>query len=138
MNNTNYRQRGMTLMSLITAVAIVAILTMFATVNYSEFQQRARRMEAKSALKQISELQERHYVTNFTYTNDLTRLGFPSNQTESGLYALSVPIANAAGFQAVAVPAPGSPQANDDDCQQFTIDDQNVRASTPDPDGKCW
>lgn len=128
----------MSLTELLIVVAIVAILGMIAYPNYSEYQQRAHRMDAKNALDQIAALQERFYVTNFAYTSDLTQLGFAGNLTESGFYVVSVPAANAGGFQAVAVPAPNSRQNLDADCQQFSIDSNGLRAAAPDPDGKCW
>ncbi len=128
----------MTLVELITVVAMVAILSMIAFPSYFQYQQRVRRMDAKIALEQIATYQERNYVTNFTYTSNLANLGFASSQTESGFYVISVPVADTQGFQAIAVPAPGSGQANDIDCQQFTIDNQSARGAAPDPDGKCW
>ena len=138
MKNKNPRESGMTLVNLITALLIVGILSTIAYANYSGYQQRARRMEAKSALMQIASNQERFYITNHSYTANLNNLGFAGNETDSGLYQLSVPTADNQGFQAVAVPAPGSPQALDTDCQQFTIDSQQTVVATPDPDGKCW
>lgn len=138
MKNKKSRQYGMTLVELIIVVAIVAILGMIAYPNYSQYKQRARRMDAKTALVQIATNQERNYVTNFSYTSNVAQLGFSSIQTESGFYVISVPVANAQGFQAIAVPAPGSVQTNDSDCQQFTIDNQSTRGAAPDPDGECW
>ena len=138
MKNKNSREYGMSLVELLVVVAMVAILSMIAYPNYSEFLQRARRMDAKTALQQIATMQERSYVTNFSYTSNLAQLGFLSNETEDGFYLISVPIADMQGFQAIAVPVPGSPQAKDSDCQQFTIDHQGARAAAPDPDGKCW
>jgi len=128
----------MTLVELIVAVAIVAVLGAFALPNYFEYQQRARRVDAKMALQKIANNQERFYASNFSYTSDLSRLGFSDNRTENGYYVVSVPMAGTLGFQAVAVPAPGSSQAKDDDCVQFTIDNQRTRGALPDPDGKCW
>lgn len=128
----------MTLVELIVVVAIVAILSAIAFPNYSKYQQRSRRMDAKIALEQIATFQERHFVTNFTYTSNLAQLGFSSNQTESGHYVISVPTASTQSFQAIAVPAPGSGQVKDTDCQQFTIDHQSARVAAPDPDGDCW
>ena len=138
MKNTNSREYGMTLVELVIVVAFVAILSMIAFPNFSQYQQRARRMDAKTALQLIATNQERFYVTNLVYSANLAQLGFSSNQSESGFYALSVPAADTLGFQAIAVPAPGSPQADDIDCQQFTIDNQSAPAATPDPDGACW
>lgn len=132
------REFGMTLIEVIIVVAIVALLSMIAFPNYSEYKQRARRMDAKLALQRIATGEERFYVSNMTYTDDLPQLGISGNESESGYYVISVPSADGTGFQAIAVPAPGSPQIDDSDCQQFSIDDQNVRGSAPDPDNKCW
>ena len=128
----------MTLVELIIVVAIVAILGMIAFPSYSQYQLRSNRMEAKTALEKIAALQERHYVNNFSYTSNLTELGFAGNETENGLYVLNIVNADATGFQATAAPAPGSRQNDDDDCQQFTIDNDAVRTATPDSKGKCW
>ena len=138
MTNSNIRLCGFTLVELITVVAIIAILSMIAFPNYFEYQKRARRMDATSALEKIATHQERFYTTNFSYTSDLAQLGFTGNQSDSGYYVVSVPVADDQGYQAVAVPAVGSSQVNDVDCQQFTIDDQSTRVATPDPEGKCW
>ena len=136
--NTNSRMCGVTLVELIIVVAIIAILSAIAFPNFSKYQQRARRTDAKSALQRIATNQERFYVSNFSYTADLAQLGFSSNESESGFYMISVLAADAQGFQAVAIPAPGSSQTNDSDCQQFTIDGQSVVGAIPDPGGKCW
>ncbi len=138
MKNKNSREYGMTLVELLVVVAMVAILSLIAYPNYSDYLQRARRMDAKTALQHIATMQERSFVTNFSYTSNVAQLGFLSNETEDGFYVISVPTANIQGFQAIAVPAPGSPQAKDSDCQQFTIDHQGARGAAPDPNGKCW
>ena len=138
MKNKNSREYGMSLVELLVVVAMVAILSMIAFPIYSEYLQRARRMDAKTALQQIATMQERSFVTNFSYTSNLAQLGYLSNETEDGFYVISVPTADIQGFQAIAVPAPGSPQAKDSDCQQFTVDHQGARAAVPDPDSKCW
>lgn len=132
------RKSGMTLVELLVVVAMVAILSMIAFPTYSDYLQRARRMDAKNTLQHIATMQERFFVTNFAYTSNLAELGFLSKETEDGFYVIGVPTANIQGFQAIAVPAPGSPQARDSDCQQFTIDHEQARGATPDPDGKCW
>ena len=138
MKNSKPRQHGMSLVELLVTIAIVAILGVFAFPSYLDFQERARRADAKIALQKIAAFEERFYASNLTYTADLTQLGFIDNETESGFYVMSIPAANNTGFQATVVPAPGSPQANDVDCQQFTIDNNNLRSAIPDPDDKCW
>ena len=137
MNKTSSREHGLSLVELIVVVAMVAILGMIAYPNYLQYKERARRMDAKTALQHIATLQERFFVTNRRYTKNLTELGLGA-QTEAGFYLVSLPTGNDTSFQALAVPAPGSPQANDDDCQQFTLDNQSTRGAVPDPNGECW
>ncbi len=117
---------------------MVAILSLIAIPSYFQYLQRTRRTEATAALVRIATNQERFYLQNRSYTADLAQLGFPDNLTESGYYLLSIPLADAADFQIVAVPAAGSPQLDDADCQMFSIDDESVRVAAPDPDGSCW
>ena len=129
---------GTTLVELMTVVATVAILSMVAVPSYVQYVERARRTDATTSLLRIAANQERFYLENNTYTTNLAQLGFAANQTESGYYLVSVPAANTLGFQAIAVPAPGSSQMKDADCQQFSIDDQNDRIAAPDPNSQCW
>ncbi len=141
MSNTAYRRGagyGTTLVELVTVVAMVAILGMIAYPSYLQHLVRARRAEATAALVRIATNQERFYLQNRTYTSDLAQLGFPDLQTESGYYLISVPVANLLDFRVVAVPAPGSSQIDDADCQQFAIEDQSARFATPDPERRCW
>jgi len=131
-------ESGTTLVELMTALVMVAILATIAVPSYLQYLQRTRRTEAKTALLQIANNQARFYLQNNTYTSNLAQLGFPVDQTESGFYVVSVPVANALGFRAMAVPAAGSSQAGDADCQQFSIDAQSGRTAAPDPSGQCW
>ena len=133
-----YRQVGMTLVELVVVVGLIAILSVIAVPGYFDYMQRARRTEARTALLRLATNQERFYIQNNTYTTNLNQLGFSTNQTESGNYLISVAAADTLGFQAMAVPAPGSAQITDTDCMQFTIDDQSDRTAMPDPDGRCW
>ncbi|MBT8079730.1 MAG: prepilin-type N-terminal cleavage/methylation domain-containing protein [Gammaproteobacteria bacterium] len=138
MDNFKSGQGGMTLIELAIVVVIVSILSTMAYSNYTQYTERARRMDAKSALMRIATNQERFYISNHIYTANLADLGFTGAQSENGYYDITVPAADNNTWQAVATPAAGSPQANDEDCQQFVIDAQNNVTATPDPDGKCW
>ena len=68
--------RGLTLLELMIVVVIVAVLSMIAYPSYREYSARAKRNEARAALLQIATMQERFYLQNNTYTNDMTNLGF--------------------------------------------------------------
>ena len=72
---------GITLIELMIVVVIVSILAAFAFPNYQEFSARAKRNEAKAALLRIATNQERFYLNNNTFTQDLTALGFATTPT---------------------------------------------------------
>lgn len=137
MGKTPGQETGFSLMELIIVVTIVAILGMFAFPSYTDYQRKARRLDAKSALQEIANNQEQFYATNRTYTTNLDQLGL-SNRSADGHYVINVPAADATSFTAVAAPAPGSPQAGDAECQQFSLTNASVKGATPDPSGECW
>jgi len=137
------RQRGVTLLELMIVVVIVAILGMIAVPSYRQYTMRAQRTEAKSALLQLAANQERFYLQNNTYTNNLAALGFAGGVSENGVYTLAVPLANAITYQATAVPTPGGgfngkDMNADAECQQFGINSQGLKTAAPDLNNACW
>lgn len=128
---------GMSLIELIIVVAVVAMLGTIAFPTYTKFQQKARRADAKITLEEIAAKQEGFYITNHRYTSNLAQLGLAGNLSDAGHYVINV-LADDQGYTLVAAPAPGSPQADDDDCQQFSINNLSVRAALPDTSGNCW
>ena len=122
---------------------IVGILSAVAVPTYRQYVIRAQRTEAKTALLRLAANQERHYLQNNTYTDDLALLGFATGVSENAVYTLSVPIADTATFQATAVPTPGGgsnavDMSQDTACARFTINAAGQRRAFPDPDGNCW
>jgi type IV pilus assembly protein PilE len=136
--------RGFSLIELMAVVTIVGILTLVAIPSYRQYLMRTHRTEAKSALLRLAANQERFYLTNNTYTTDLTALGFDAaGNSENSVYTLAVDFANATTFQATATPTAGGgtngvDQTTDADCQSFTINAQGVRTAAPDPTTRCW
>jgi type IV pilus assembly protein PilE len=128
--------RGITLMELLLVVVIIGILATLAYPNYREFAARAKRTEARAALLKIATNQERFYLTNNTFTTDLTRLGFSSDPytTDSDTYSVSVTSADASNFIAEADYLPSDSEAGK--CDKFTIDGRGQKGSSP--DGDCW
>lgn len=138
LNFNKKRQRGVTLIELMLVVGLIAVLGAIAIPSYRNYAQRAQRSEGTSALLRLAVNQERFYLTNNTYSNNLTTLGFATGQTETGLYALNVNPANAATFTATATPVAGAGQAADARCQTFGINSAGVRTSAPGPVDECW
>jgi type IV pilus assembly protein PilE len=125
----------MTLIELMIVVAIVAILGSLAVASYRGYVLRSNRSEATSALLRIQAAQEKYYLNANTYTTNLTLLGLTAS-TERGLYAITVPNADANGYTARAT-ATGSQVADASACGTLSITETGVR--TPDPGTtECW
>lgn len=128
---------GITLIELMIVVVVVSILAAIAFPNYQEFSARAKRNEARAALLRLATNQERFYLNNNTFTQDLTSLGFPGTPTwttETGYYTIQVTAADATNFTATATYLHGGNEATK--CSTFTIDGRGSRTSGPETN--CW
>ncbi len=131
------KMQGVTLLELMIVVVIVGILAAIAYPNYRDFTARAKRNEAKAALLKLAINQERFYLSNNTYTTDLTDLGFATDCpliTDSTTYSVCITAADASNFTAVAIYQPTDAEA--DKCGEFSITGRGVRESKPKLD--CW
>jgi len=129
--------RGVTLLELMIVVVIIGILTAIAYPSYRQYAAKAKRNEAKAALLQIATLQERFYLSNNTYTLDMTNLGFATaggHITGSKSYQVDVTFADTNTFQAIAAYQNADEELGK--CSSFTIDGAGVKNSMPNND--CW
>ncbi len=137
------RSRGVTLLELLIVVVMIGLLGTIAVPSYRQYSMRAQRTEAKTALLRLATNQERFYLQNNTYTDNLVALGFPAGVSDKGVYTLAVPVADTDTYRATAVPTPGGGlngvgMSADVDCALFSINAQGVRAAAPDPKTRCW
>jgi type IV pilus assembly protein PilE len=150
-------QKGFTLIELMIALAIVAILATIAYPAYNDYVIRSRRAEAKSALVTASQFLERRFSTQNTYltsTTNPTPFALPAdmtcapecgaNQTHViGYSTINPPTQN--GFFLVAT-ATGGQLAGEQrlqGCVQFTLDNFGQKRGYSDAtattlNAGCW
>lgn len=142
------RQRGITLMELLTVVALIGILAAIAVPSYRAYIQRTQRTDATSALLRVASAQEKFYLANNTYADTDAMAAAPPDglgisATDLNLYDLSIESDDLTqGYTVVAVPTEGGGQADDEDCARFTLDQSQLRtAETAGGDtntAACW
>ena len=140
--------RGFSLIELMIVVAIVAILATLATASYRNYMLRTNRTEGRMALLSIQAAQERFFLQNNQYAQNMATVVAPANAgglgvtnltaaglTPSGNYTIgfAAVTANTYTIQAVAT----GPQTHDTAaCLTFSLDEQGTR-SPADSTG-CW
>jgi type IV pilus assembly protein PilE len=141
------RAGGFTLIELMIVLLIMAILGTIATSAYRNYVLRANRTEARAMLLDIQVAQEKFFLQNNQYAQNLAALiaappaGLGMNlsasgATNSGNYTISLPVATANTFTVQAAAA-GTQASGDTHCPTFTIDQAGVRTPQPDTYG-CW
>jgi type IV pilus assembly protein PilE len=145
------RQRGVTLIELLTVMVVLAIIASIAIPSYRRYMLRAQRTDAKAALLQVQTAEEKFLLQNNTYTANVT--GAPSagglgltGASEKGFYTVTVALTvvnGAPGYTITAVPAAVTGgQQDDTDCATFTLNEQGTRtglnSSSADNTAACW
>lgn len=97
--------RGFTLIELMIAVAVLAILAAVAYPSYRDQITKSHRADAKSALLALAQRLERFYTERSTYAGAaLGAAGIYPNKSDQGYYNLSITAQNADGFTIKATP----------------------------------
>lgn len=118
--------QGFTLIELIIAMVVVAILAAIAVPLYQDSVRKSRRAEAFTALTALQQAEERWRGNNPSYSASLSDLQ-SSSTTASGYYTISIaaPGADAAtlstGYIATATAVSGTSQASDTNCAKLAV-----------------
>lgn len=122
---TMRHSRGFTLIELMIAAAVIAILAAVAFPSFMDSIRKGRRSEAFSALSNIQQAQERWRANNAAYASNLsasapTGLNIPST-TSGGYYTLSLGTVDATGYEALATAVSGTSQVKDGNCAKLGV-----------------
>ena len=147
---------GFTLIELMIVLIIIGILSTIAYPLYTESVRKSKRASAKIALLEIANLQERFFIENNSYSDNLNtnscQIGY-NPVTPDGFYNLTIAITatpvppnlNGAGANCIVNTAATGytitatatlSQAADTGCATLTLDSQNQKTSTG--GGNCW
>lgn len=147
-----HRQRGVTLIELLTVMVVIAIIASIAIPSYRRYLLRAQRTDAKTALLQAQTAEEKFVLQNNFYSTSMTGgpgvgLGL-TGTSEKGFYTITVVagltnIDGTAGYTIQAVPsAVVGGQQDDTDCRTYRIDGAGVRTAAnsggADNSVACW
>jgi type IV pilus assembly protein PilE len=141
------RARGFSLIELMVALTVFAILSAISVNSYRRYTLRATRTEGRLALLAIQVAQEKYFLQNNTYAQDIaTVIAAPpaglgigaidaSGVTGAGNYTVSFAAVTPTTYTLQAV-ATGKQTSDTAACLTFTINEQGTR--TPADSTGCW
>lgn len=127
--------KGFSLIELMIAVVIVAIIAAVAVPSYQDSVRKSRRADASIALGNLQMTQEKYRANNATY-GTLAEVGGAGTST-GGYYTITVSDNTATGYILTATAVAGSSQASDTGCTAMTLT-QAGEATTYGPSITCW
>lgn len=130
-----FRVQGFSLIELLIALAIVAILASITVPSFSGLLAKSRRGDAMVALLSVQLAQETFRAGNSAYAADLATLGWQAAVSPDGFYQLQVRRAGSADFLAVAHPVGVQ---SSDKCGAFAMDAQGPNYSGSFAGQQCW
>ena len=139
------KQKGMTLVELMIAVVIVAILASIALPSYQNHVMRSKRVTAEGDLYAFRNAMQRYFAENNTYVGSSTAVPgapiaalFPSQSPIDGgtaAYNLTITAASATAFT---VQATRTGTQTNDSCGNLTLTSTNVRGVSAGTVANCW
>lgn len=143
--------RGVSLLELLVALAVLGLLAAIAAPSYRSYTLRAGRTEARAALLSLATAQEKFYLECRTYAATLqaaqanacspARLRFAPT-SERGLYTIAVTAADADGWSATATRAGATAQSADRRCRTLGLNSLGEKSASDDAGlsstRECW
>lgn len=139
------RQRGFSMVEIAITLAILGILAAIALPEYTQYVNRARRVEASTVLRDSQQFMQRLYAANNSYQVNgaapVLPVPFqtsPPNATRAN-YLITVVTPTPGTYTLTATRAPGGPMVNDR-CGTLTIDQRGTRGVVGSADTVqfCW
>jgi type IV pilus assembly protein PilE len=127
--------RGFTLVELLIALAVAAILLGIAIPSFQQQLRSSRRTDAIDAIATVQQAQERWRGNNPAYADSLDELDVAATSA-GGHYTLEVSDADANGYTLTATAVAGGSQDDDGVCTTLTLTVGGA-GSTPSP-ATCW
>ncbi len=140
------KSSGFTLVELIVAMVIAAILAAVAIPAYSNYVRKARRTDAKTALLDMASLEERYFSVNNQYSSTSTDIGYAAWPvivgSGSGDYSIAISnvtpaaLGTPATFTLTATAI--NDQLKDTLCTTFTLTQSGLQTSSDTTNNSCW
>jgi type IV pilus assembly protein PilE len=141
-------QRGFTLIELMIAVAVVAVLAMIALPAFQDSIRKSRRADAMAGLLRLQQVQERFRGGSPVYASAVASMptGTPADSPELH-YSLTVDASGPASYTMSATAKSTSPQYADTKCRKLTVQMQTGTIVTKSFDAndvettataRCW
>lgn len=128
-------RRGFTLLELLVAMALAALLVTLGLRSQQGQSLRSGRLDAVEALSRLQQAQEQHRSAHGLYASDLAALVGTAATSPQGRYAIALDRFGGEAYRATAM-AQGA-QARDTACTTLTLKVRQGFAQTG-PDAGCW